>query len=306
MSDYIVEEVSWNLHRETLLSIRGKVFIEEQNVPEEIERDDKDDTATHFLLTHNTVALACGRMLPDGKVGRLAVLKEHRGIGLGRLLLNYIINHARLQGMNRLYLHAQAHAANFYLDAGFFHFGEPFEEAGIPHVAMDLEIDYSGAKEFITHVGYPQPFATLALALAQTARRDLRIYSAVLDPDVFDSAELNSAITTLARRSRHSNIRILINDARPVVENGHRLLTLSRRLSTIMKIRVLDVDEHPDLPDATYVVRDDNGVVYKPDERGSNGFYEPDSRASAKRFVEQFDKLWHWGEVNPRLQLLRL
>ena len=304
MSDYIVEQVSWNLHRETLLSIRGKVFIEEQKVPEEIERDDKDDTASHFLLTHNSVALACGRMLPDGKVGRLAVLKEHRGKGLGRQLLDYIINHARLQGMNRLYLHAQAQAANFYLDAGFFHCGEPFEEAGIPHVAMELEIDYSGAKDFIQHVGYPQPFATLALELAQTARRDLRIYSAVLDPAVFDSAELNTAITALARRSRSSNIRILINDARPVVENGHRLLTLSRRLTTSMKMRVLD--EHPDLPEASFLVRDSDGVVYKPDERGSNGFYEPDSRASAKRFVEQFDRLWHWGETDPRLQTVSL
>ena len=304
MSDYIVEAVGWNLHRETLLSIRGKVFIEEQNVAEAIERDDKDDTASHFLLTHITVALACGRMLPDGKVGRLAVLKEHRGKGLGRLLLDHIIKHARLHGMNRLYLHAQAHAVNFYLNAGFFHFGEPFEEAGIPHVAMDLAIDYSGAKECIKHVGYPHPFATLALALAQTATRDLRIYSNLLDPDVFDSAKLNSAITALARRSRHSNVRILINDARPVAENGHRLLTLSRRLSTSMKMRVLD--EHPDLPDATYVVRDNNGVVYKPDERGRNGFYEPDSRASAKRLVEQFDTLWHWGKVDPRLQTIRL
>jgi predicted GNAT family N-acyltransferase len=304
MSDYIVEDVSWNLHRETLLSIRGKVFIEEQQVAEEIERDDKDDIATHFLLTHNDIALACGRMLPDGKVGRLAVLKEHRGQGLGRRLLDYIINHARLHGMNRLYLHAQAHAADFYLDAGFFHCGEPFEEAGIPHVAMDLEIDYSDARQFIQHVGYPHPFATLALQLAQSARRDLRIYSAVLDPDVFDSAELNSAITTLARRSRNSNIRMLINDARPVVENGHRLLTLSRRLSTSTKIRVLD--EHPDLPDATFLVRDNDGVVYKPDERGRGGFYEPDSRASAKRFVEQFDRLWHWGNTDPRLQLLSI
>jgi predicted GNAT family N-acyltransferase len=304
MTDYVVEEVSWNLHRETLRAIRGKVFIEEQNVPRDIEQDAADDTATHFLLTRETVALACGRMLPDGKVGRMAVLKEHRNKGLGRLLLDHILKHSRQHGMNRLYLHAQAQAANFYLDAGFFHFGEPFDEAGIPHVAMDLMIDYSGADEFIKHVGYPNPFAALVLELAQTAKRDLRIYSAALDPAVFESVELNSAFTALARRSRNSNIRILINDARPMAQRGHRLLTLSRRLSSSMKIRV--VDEHPDLPDATYLVRDNNGVVYKPEERSRGGFYEPDSRASAKRFVDQFDRLWHWGQVDPRLQLLSL
>lgn len=304
MPEYIIEEVSWSLRRETLLAIRGKVFIEEQKVPHDIERDDADDTATHFLLTHNSTALACGRVLPDGKVGRMAVLKEHRNKGLGRLLLDYIVNHARLNGMRRLYLHAQAHAANFYLDAGFFHFGEPFDEAGIPHVAMDLEIDYSDAKEFIKHVGYPEPFATLALQLAQSARRDIRIYSALLDPRVFDTDELSSALTTLARQSKQSTIRILINDAGPVAQRGHRLLSLSRRLSSFVKMRV--VKEHPDLPDATFVVRDTDGVVYKPDERARGGFYEPDSRASAQRFVEQFDRLWHWGESDPRLQLLRL
>jgi predicted GNAT family N-acyltransferase len=304
MTDYRIEEVSWNLHRQTLRSIRGTVFVEEQNVPPDIEQDNADDTATHFLLTQDTVALACGRMLPDGKVGRMAVLKEHRNKGVGRLLLDHIIKHARQHSMIRLYLHAQAQAANFYLDAGFFHFGEPFDEAGIAHVAMDLMIDYSGADEFIKHVGYPNPFAALVLELAQTARRDLRIYSALLDPDVFESMELNSALTALARRSRNSNIRILINDARPMAQRGHRLLTLSRRMSSCMKIRV--VDEHPQLPAATFVVRDTDGIVYKPEERNRGGFYEPDSRASAKRFVDQFDTLWHWGQVDPRLQLLSL
>ena len=289
MPEIQVEVVSWNLHKETLRSLRGKVFIEEQGVPQEIEWDGADDTATHFLLTRNTVALACGRMLPDGKVGRMAVLREHRGQGLGHKLLASMVEYARLHGMTRLYLHAQEHAINFYLDAGFFPYGERFEEAGIAHAAMELQIDFTGTNEFISNVGYPQPFDVLALELAKTARRDLRIYSALLDPEVFDSSELASAMTALARRSRLSNIRILINDAKPVAKRGHQLLNLSRRLSSIVQIRV--VADHPELPDATYVVRDNNGVVYKPNERARGGFYEPGSRASAKRFVDQFDML---------------
>ena len=71
-----------------------------------------------------------------------------------------------------------------------------------------------------------------------------------------------------------------------------------------MHIRV--VAEHPELPDATFLVRDNDGVVYKPDERARGGFYEPGSRASAKRFVDQFDMLWHWGKVDSRLQALRI
>ncbi len=301
---YQVEVANWHTQRETLRSLRGKVFIEEQNVPQEIEWDDQDEGATHFLLTHNTVALACGRMLPDGKVGRMAVLKEQRGKGLGRILLDHIVEHARRQGITRLYLHAQEHASEFYLKAGFISYGEPFEEAGIPHAAMELRVDFSGSDQFITNVEYPHPFDTLALELAQSARRHIRIYSSLLDPVVFDTQELSSAMTALARRGRFSEIKIIINDARPMAKRGHRLLSLSRRISSTIKIRV--VEEHPELPEATFMVRDDNGVVYKPDDRGKPGFYEPNSRASAKRFITQFDYLWNWGEVDPRLQLLRL
>ena len=87
-----------------------------------------------------------------------------------------------------------------------------------------------------------------------------------------------------------------------MVQRGHRLLQLSRRLSSSIAIRVLE--EHPELPEATYVVRDNDGVVYKPDELGHPGFYEPDSRASAKKFVEGFDALWRLGERDPRLRQL--
>lgn len=299
-----IEVVSWNLNRETLRSIRDKVFIEEQGVPEEIEHDDSDETATHFLITDRYIALGCGRLLPDGKIGRMAVLPEHRGKGLGHLLLHYMVDYAKQHGYQRLYLHSQSYANGFYEAAGFAAFGEPFEEAGIPHTAMELLIDYAGADDFITGVQYPEPFATLALELARSASRNLRIYSYYLDHDVFDNEEFAAAVSALARSGRYSDIRILISDSRPLVSRGHRLLQLSRRLSSTISIRVLA--EHPELPEATYVVRDSDGVVYKPDERGRDGFYEPASRASAKKFIEGFDALWRWGERDPRLRQLTI
>ena len=142
--------------------------------------------------------------------------------------------------------------------------------------------------------------ADLGLALARSARRSLRIYSHNLDREVFDNTELTTAMTALAARSRHSDIRILINDAKPIAMQGHRVLNLTRRLSSSMQIRV--VAEHPSLPEATFVIRDNNGIAYKPDERGRAGFYEPASRASAKRFLDKFDTLWHGGVVDPRLR----
>ncbi len=299
-----IEVVSWNLNLETLRSIRDKVFIEEQGVPVEIEHDDSDETATHFLITDQYIALGCGRLTPDGKIGRMAVLPEHRGKGLGRALLDYIVGYARDHGVRRLYLHSQSQANGFYEDAGFVPYGEPFDEAGIAHTAMEMHIDYSEADSFITGVQYPEPFGTLALQLARSASRNLRIYSFYLDHDVFDNEEFADAVSALARSGRYSDIRILISDPRPLVSRGHRLLQLARRLSSSIAIRVLA--EHPELPEATYVVRDTDGVVYKPDERSRDGFFEPDSRASAKKFVDGFDNLWRWGERDPRLRQLTL
>ncbi|MEM0952562.1 MAG: GNAT family N-acetyltransferase [Pseudomonadota bacterium] len=299
-----VSEISWNRGEETLSSIRERVFIEEQGVPREIEMDGADTSATHFLLTVNTIALGCGRLLPDGKIGRMAVLKSHRGLGLGRQLLDNIVAYARRHGYRRLYLHAQSHALAFYEAAGFSADGEPFDEAGIAHRAMSMTVDFAGADHFITGVEYPKPFDLLAQTLAESARRTLRIYSARLDHEVFDRQDMASAMTKLARRGRLSDVRILVSDARPIVGRGHRLLEIARRLSSTVSIRVLD--EHPELPEATYMVRDNSGVLYKPDDRGRAGFYEPNSRASAARFLDQFDRLWRWSEVDPRLRTLRL
>jgi predicted GNAT family N-acyltransferase len=300
--DTVVEDVSWNLQEDALRNIRDRVFVGEQEIAPDIVYDEKDETSTHFLLSSGNEALACGRLQPDGKIGRMAVLPEYRGQGLGRLLLDSIVSYARDKGYRRLYLHAQSHASPFYQASGFEVFGEEFEEAGIPHAAMEMHVDYRGADSFITGVQYPEPFATLAVELAITARRNLRIYSYRLDHEVFDSAELADAISELARRGRYSEIRILVSDSRPMVQRGHRLLQLSRRLSSAIAIRVLA--EHPELPEATYLVRDNDGVVYKPDDIGRPGFYEPDSRASAKKFVEGFDALWRWGERDPRLRQL--
>ena len=299
-----IRDVSWNIEQDALFSIRHRVFVEEQGIDPDIVWDDSDTTATHFLATEGEQPLASGRLLPDGKIGRLAVMPERRGQGLGRLLLEHILGFARDKGYRRLYLHAQTHATEFYEAAGFSRSGEEFEEAGIPHIAMELAIDYRGADGFITGVEYPEPFATLAVELVKTGRRHLRIYSHRLDHEVFDSADMADAISALARRGRYSEIRILISDPRPMVQRGHRLLQLARRLSSSISIRVLS--EHPELPEATYLVRDNDGVVYKPDDIGRTGFFEPDSRASAKKFVEGFDALWRLGQRDPRLRQLTL
>lgn len=132
-----VQQVSWQQEKTALQQIRRCVFIEEQQVPVELEWDDDDLNAAHFLLIHEDgKALACARLLASGQIGRMAVLAPYRAQGLGRQLLAFIIDWASQQGYPPLFLHAQNHAIPFYGTMGFVVEGDEFIDAGIAHHHM--------------------------------------------------------------------------------------------------------------------------------------------------------------------------
>jgi predicted GNAT family N-acyltransferase len=121
-------------------ALRRRVFIEEQHVPEEIELDADDASALHALAVEGGRPVGCGRMLARGdyvKIGRMAVLAERRGAGIGRCVLQFLVEQARQRGFRRAVLDAQVHAEGFYLKQGFTPVGEVFEEAGIMHRRME-------------------------------------------------------------------------------------------------------------------------------------------------------------------------
>jgi predicted GNAT family N-acyltransferase len=132
-----IEVMSWEEARTKASPIRFSVFVEEQRVPIEIEWDDQDAGSLHALAYSGTGdAIATGRLLPDGHIGRMAVLKQWRGKGVGGAILNRLIEVARERGDKEIELFAQTHALAFYRHHGFAEKGEIFEEAGIPHQAM--------------------------------------------------------------------------------------------------------------------------------------------------------------------------
>jgi len=156
--------------------------------------------------------------------------------------------------------------------------------------------------ESITSIAYPQPFAAYAVALCATASRYICILSPKLDRAAFDNSELVDALSALARRSRQTQVRILISDSRPVVGYGHRLLQLARRLPSTVHIRKLE--EHPNWNNETLVIRDRDGVLYKPGGSDHDAFYEPDSRPSAQQYLERFDELWRVSAEDAELRSL--
>ena len=144
-SDLVVREVDWNARRSELHAIRRAVFIEEQHVPEELEWDEADAHCRHVLaFSPEGEAVGTGRLLPDGHIGRMAVLKAWRGRGAGSAILNRLLDLARASGFDTVRLHAQTHAVGFYAKHGFTVTGDEFMEAGIPHRAMTQRLKPGG------------------------------------------------------------------------------------------------------------------------------------------------------------------
>ncbi|MCB1703472.1 MAG: hypothetical protein KDI17_01355 [Halioglobus sp.] len=158
--------------------------------------------------------------------------------------------------------------------------------------------------EFITGVAYPEPFARFAVALCASASRQICIQSPALDYAAFDSADLVTALAALARSTRQAQVRILISDSRALRGRRHQLLQLARRVPSVVHIRKLA--EHPQWNSETVVIRDRDGVLYKPGGSEHDAFYEPDSRASTARHLELFDELWRYSVEDPELRSLHL
>jgi predicted GNAT family N-acyltransferase len=133
-----VIHTDWAADGPTLLAIRHRVFVDEQAVPPELEHDAHDATAGHLLALVDDTPVGTARMLPGGHIGRMAVLAEWRGQGIGTTLLRSLLELAESQGIRSPYLHAQCSAIGFYERLGFRAEGPEFLDAGIAHRLMRI------------------------------------------------------------------------------------------------------------------------------------------------------------------------
>lgn len=130
----------WPKDEPAIAAIRRAVFIDEQNVPEAMEWEDIDPACDWFVARHGEARVATARLTPQGRIGRMAVLPDWRGRGIGSALLGLVLTRAAERGLDSLELHAQCHALDFYRRFGFTAVGPEFDEAGIPHRQMILNL----------------------------------------------------------------------------------------------------------------------------------------------------------------------
>ena len=140
MNQYSLRITSWQEDETCIRAVRQAVFIDEQGISADDEWDAADENSSHVLvLSKKRDAVGTGRLGPNGKIARVAVVAEYRGQGVGSAILKRLIHEAMDRGQDRVYLHAQTQALNFYKKMGFISDERAFMEAGIPHVLASLD-----------------------------------------------------------------------------------------------------------------------------------------------------------------------
>ena len=136
MSEVMVITANWTEDSEELVKLRTRVFVEEQKVPTSLEIDGMDAICLHVKAVKDDKFIGTGRLLPDGYIGRMCVLDEYRGQGIGTLMLENLVEQAVAAGHRQVTLNSQSYAIPFYQKNNFTTDSDEFVEAGIPHRRM--------------------------------------------------------------------------------------------------------------------------------------------------------------------------
>lgn len=140
MSQFVIQSGPWSQLQHDAKLIRSMVFIEEQNISEADEWDEQDAISLHFVVYAQDQPIATARLLENNSIGRVAVLQQYRGEGIGKLLMQQIIQVAKQQNRAFLQLSAQVYATRFYENLAFQVQGEEYLDCEIPHIDMGLSL----------------------------------------------------------------------------------------------------------------------------------------------------------------------
>jgi predicted GNAT family N-acyltransferase len=334
-TDFHIEPADWRTDRDDLLRVRDDVFIAEQHVPEDEERDALDPIARHVLARDlDGQPIGTGRLvppfalhgidapLPDGvppfdrsaaSIGRVAVLAAWRGRSIGTALMQALLDLAQAAGYRRIELHAQTHAIGFYERLGFVAEGDEFLDCDIPHRTMRRDLPAATprdppapgpvpAAESLAAADRDQAIAATARVLTD-ARHELAICTRDLDPALFDLAPALDAIKRVALSGRHARVRILVQEPRKAVADGHRLIALAQRLPSTIAIRT-PVEETDRQYAGAFVLNDVRGYFVRPlasRPEGDGSSYAPGRHA---QLLEYFDQVWERSVPSEELRVL--
>jgi predicted GNAT family N-acyltransferase len=317
LADFRVEPADYVADFKDLRSIREPVFVVEQQVPLELEWDALDPHCQHVIARdamHRPIGT--GRLTPEHKIGRMAVLREWRGKGVGEALLQALVERARALGLREVALNSQADAIGFYQRFGFRPYGDRFQEAGIEHQAMRLVLE--------PPIASPRPAAkargesqraedfegldaTVAavLSLVGSARRELLIYTRDLEPAVFGRPAVVEALKAFAISGRGGSVHFLLQDPDLAQRTPHPLLALAQRLPSCFWFRTPQEAEELQYP-SVYLVNDSDGYLFRLLGSRFEGDWSPALPGRNRQLVEQFRRTWERARPCTELRALGL
>ena len=281
---FTVEAVDYEAALPQLRVVREAVFVQEQGVPLELEWDELDPQCHHVIARDaQGNPIGTGRLTPEHKIGRMAVLADWRGRGVGDALLLALIEKARQLDWHDVSLHAQVTAINFYARHGFLPYGERFVEAGIDHQSMRLLLDATNPVE--TH----EAAIAALLGVIGTARRELWIYSRELDPGLLDHPDVVAALRRFG--TNRGVAYILLQDATAPQSAHAPLIALGQRLPSAFLFRV--IEEPVDRAyAAAFVANDRGGWYFRTLGHRPEGETRIDQPARARQLQGVFEPVW--------------
>ncbi|WP_295364096.1 GNAT family N-acetyltransferase [Arenimonas sp.] len=302
-TDFRIEPADYATDLADLRAVRETVFILEQKVPEEEEWDDLDPRCHHVLARDEAGRpVGTGRLTPEHKIGRMAVLREWRDKGVGSALLVALVDKARSLGWTEVKLNAQVSALDFYARHGFEPYGPRFMEAGIEHQAMRRAIEpLAGPERYparAREASVPSSeFDSLAvateatLAIVHAARREMVLFSRDLDPVLYGQPAVLAAFKDFAIAGRGGVVRIVLLDPAAVQGQGHPLLGLAQRMTSVFQFRTPTDDVDLQYPSA-FLANDRDGYLFRQLGSRWEGDWSPANPARTRQLLEHFGRVW--------------
>lgn len=315
-NDFLIEIADFEHDLADLRAVREPVFVQEQQVPIELEWDELDPRSRHVLARDiDGTPVGTGRLTPEHKIGRMAVLRGWRGRGVGDALLATLVDLARTLGYPQVELHAQVSALGFYEKFGFIAFGEEYDEAGIRHRSMRLPLTPMPAvpqrplppvsAAALIDVGSLEQARGLSLQLIAQARRRVWLYTRDLDALLYDAAPVLDAIKAFALKHREAQVRVLLHDPRTPVREGHGLITLAHRVPSRIEMRV--IGEEPDTQYAgAFLAEDSGGYLFRPVGSRFEGTADLHGPGRQRQLRDYFEQVWERALPSAELRALGL
>ncbi len=301
--NFFIEPANFETDFEDLRRVRNAVFVDEQRIPPEIEFDEHDRHCHHQLARNlQGEPIGTGRLSPEGKIGRLAVLSEWRGQGVGKSLLRAIIEQARGRGLTTVSANAQVSAQAFYEKFAFTAEGEEFLEAGIPHRTMRLTLappvtpqrppsDVRAPSVAAVRLENGEAILAATVELIAQSRRQLYIHSRDLEFGLYGHGELVEALKQFALRNRGGEVRIIVQEPASLRGKTHPLLELTQKLTSFFLVRAPVEEEDLQYP-SSFVINDRDGYLFRLVGDRLEGHWSPNLPARHRQLQEAFERAW--------------